>query len=55
MKDIIVVSRADLARERMAIASTGRRVVSEHHLPSGNVMLKVKPVQGSDRSPPRAG
>jgi hypothetical protein len=55
------VSKADLARERMAIASTGRRVVSEHHLPSGNVMLKCKPgkagetIQGSDRGPPRAG
>jgi hypothetical protein len=61
VKDIIVVSRADLARERQAIAQTGRRVVSEHHLPSGNVMLKCKPVsaggmiQGSDRGPPRAG
>lgn len=43
MKDIIVVSRADLARERQAIVSSGRRVVSEHALPSGSVMLKVKP------------
>lgn len=43
MKDIIVVSRAELARERQAIVQSGRRVVSEHALPSGSVMLKVKP------------
>lgn len=43
MKDIIVVSPANLAGEREAIRRTGRRVVSEHALPSGNVMLKVKP------------
>lgn len=38
-----MVSPANLAGEREAIRRTGRRVVSEHALPSGNVMLKVKP------------
>lgn len=50
MKDIIIVSRDKLARERELVKASGRRVVSEHALPSGGVMLKVKP----DRKEPNA-
>ena len=43
MKDIIIVSRERLAQEREVVKRSGRRVVSEHALGSGSVMLKVKP------------